>query len=512
MERRSRLVERDRVAGGLLGLLVGDALGVPYEFHPPEAIPPRDEIEMRPPTGFARAHASVGPGTWSDDGAQALCLLASLLDCDGLNLDDFAKRLLRWYENGYLAVDGRVFDVGNQTRHAMRALQAGVPPETSGPDTERANGNGSLMRVLPLALWHQGSDRELFELAMRQSLPTHGHLRSQLACGLYCLWARHLLNQTGDWDEAVADAATIAATDDRWATEWAALRRELDGRASGTGYVLDSLVSARHALREGGDYATVVREAIALGHDTDTTAAIAGGLAGIRNGRSGIPGKWLGALRGEALLDPLLSRLLERAAPRPARIENLVRTSQTHPLRIDTLTLTNTAARIGLTFCPGKRQRDAMTGVWERDLDTDLAAIRDWGATHLLTLIEAHEFVELGVEALPERTAAAGLSWHHAPIVDSEIPDAAFEAHWADLGTQLHAALDRGESLVVHCKGGLGRAGIITARLMIERREVADAAETIRRVRGMRPDAIENARQEAFLSHLVERLNHRGAG
>lgn len=511
MDRRSRLVERDRIAGGLLGLLVGDALGVPYEFHPPEAIPPRDEIEMRPPTGFARAHASVEPGTWSDDGAQALCLLASLLECDGLNLDDFAKRMLRWYENGYLAVDGRVFDVGNQTRHAMRALQAGEPPETSGPDSERANGNGSLMRVLPLALWHQGSDRELFELAMRQSLPTHRHLRSQLACGLYCLWARHLLNQTGDWDEAVADTATIAATDNRWATEWTALRRALDGRPGGTGYVVDSLVSSRHALQAGSDYATVVREAIALGHDTDTTAAIAGGLAGIRNGRSGIPGKWLGALRGETLLDPLLSRLLERAAPRPARAENLVRTSQTHPLRIGTLTLTNTAARIGLTFCPGKRQRDAMTGVWERDLDTDLAAIRDWGATHLLTLIEAHEFVELGVEALPERAAAAGLSWHHAPIVDGEIPDAAFEALWADLGAKLHVALDRGESLVVHCKGGLGRAGIIAARLIIERREVTDAAEIIRRVRGVRPDAIENARQEAFLSHLVERIKHRGS-
>lgn len=508
MERRSRFVERDRIAGGLLGLLVGDALGVPYEFHPPGAIPPRDQIEMRPPRGFARAHSGIEPGTWSDDGAQALCLLASLLDCDGLNLGDFAKRLLRWYEDGYMAVDGRVFDVGNQTGQALQALQAGMPPETSGPNSERANGNGSLMRVLPLALWHQGHDRDLFELAMRQSLPTHGHLRSQLACGLYCLWARHLLNQTGDWDAAVADAAAIVSAVEGWAAEWTVLRRALDGRPGGTGYVVDSLVSTRYALQAGSDYATVVREAIALGHDTDTTAAIAGGLAGIRYGRSGIPGNWLGALRGEALLDPLMGKLLERTAPRPTRSEGLARTSHTHPLRIGTLTLTDTTARIGLTFCPGKRQRNAMTGIWERDLDTDLTAIRDWGAMHLLTLIESHEFVELGVEALPERAAAAGLSWHHAPIVDGEVPDSAFEAHWAELGERLHSALDRGESLVVHCKGGLGRAGIIAARLLIERREVTDVTETLRRVREVRPDAIENARQEAFLSALIEHCQH----
>ena len=506
MERRSRLAERDRVAGGLLGLLVGDALGVPYEFKPPEAIPPREQIEMRPPAGFPRAHAGVEPGTWSDDGAQALCLLASLLDCDGLNLGDYAKRLLRWRDEGYMAVDGRVFDIGIQTSQALRALKAGTPPETAGPDSERANGNGSLMRVLPLALWNQGSDRELFELAMRQSLPTHGHLRSQLACGLYCLWARHLLSHTGEWNEALRDAAAFAASENAWNKEWTVLLREMDGPATGSGYVVDSLVSARHALEVGNDYASVVREAIALGRDTDTTAAIAGGLAGIRHGRSGIPGKWLGALRGESLLQPLMDRLLDRAAPRPARSRGLVRTSQTHPLQIGTLTLADTTARIGVTFCPGKRQRNAMTGIWERDLDTDLAAIREWGATHLLTLLEAHEFAELGVEALSERAGAAGLNWHHAPLVDTDVPDEAFEGQWALLGAALHAALDRGESMVVHCKGGIGRAGLIAARLLIERGEVVDAAESIRRVRSVRPDAIENARQEAFLAALHQRL------
>ena len=114
-------VLRDRLAGGLLGLLVGDALGVPYEFHSPQEIPPPALIEFEPPAGFMRAHTGTPPGTWSDDGAQALCLLASLLECGRLDLNDFAHRLLDWYDAGYLAVDSRVFDIGVQTAQALQA-------------------------------------------------------------------------------------------------------------------------------------------------------------------------------------------------------------------------------------------------------------------------------------------------------------------------------------------------------------------------------------------------------
>src|SRR5688500_10766049 len=124
----------DRLRGGIYGLLIGDALGVPYEFHGPEAIPPPESIDFVPPKGFHRAHASVLPGTWSDDGAQALCLLASLLDCGQFQPEDFARRLIDWHNHGYLAVDGYVFDVGNTTTWAIRELCAGTPPLQAGPD------------------------------------------------------------------------------------------------------------------------------------------------------------------------------------------------------------------------------------------------------------------------------------------------------------------------------------------------------------------------------------------
>jgi ADP-ribosyl-[dinitrogen reductase] hydrolase len=306
------ITHEDRLEGGLLGLLIGDALGVPYEFHGPEQLPPRRQIEMQPPGGFRRAHAGIAPGTWSDDGAQALCLLASLLDCQRLDLHDFGDRLVRWLRDGYLAVDGRVFDVGIQTHAALAILSAGADPEHSGPSSERENGNGSLMRVLPLALWHRGDDQALIEDAMRSSLPTHGHLRSQLCCAVYCVWARRMIagvELNAAWEQAVALIEDVARQREGGEQELRTmeLRREPGGR--GSGYVVDCLHSARLAVQEHS-FEAVLQAAIALGNDTDTTAAVAGGIAGIRFGTSGIPGRWRRELRGRELLDPLLDALL----------------------------------------------------------------------------------------------------------------------------------------------------------------------------------------------------------
>ncbi len=291
------------LAGAMWGLLVGDALGVPYEFHSPDQLPPASEIEMTPPPGFRRAHVGVEPGTWSDDGAQALCLLDSLLACDRLDADDLMRRLVRWHEQGYLAVDGNVFDMGIQTGRALDNFRRGVAAEEAGPSGERDNGNGSLMRVLPLALWHRGDDRSLADDACRQSRITHGHPRAQVACALYCLWARRILQGASDpWQAAVDALKPLTAHGG-----------ELDGILSsdekhGTGYVVDTLRSARWAVAQG-PYETVVKAAISLGNDTDTTACVAGGIAGLRDGLDAIPGRWLQMMRGRELAAPLVARL-----------------------------------------------------------------------------------------------------------------------------------------------------------------------------------------------------------
>jgi ADP-ribosyl-[dinitrogen reductase] hydrolase len=309
---------RKQIEGAIWGLLVGDALGVPYEFHPPAAIPPEEQIELEPPPGFARAHAGVAPGTWSDDGAHALCLLASLLHEKRLDPDDLMRRLTNWYEVGYLAVDGNVFDVGIQTSRALEAFRRGVPALEAGPSAEEQNGNGSLMRVLPLALWHRGSDAELVADAQLQSRVTHGHLRAQVCCALYCLWARRILD--GDpnaWATAVARLRALYGdpSPEREQLE-RYVRPDDEPSGHGSGYVVDCLRSARLVL-DAGSYPSVVRAAIRLGNDTDTTACVAGGLAGLRDGVDAIPQRWRAALREPELFGSLLDSLIEHRGLKP---------------------------------------------------------------------------------------------------------------------------------------------------------------------------------------------------
>ncbi|PXX42646.1 ADP-ribosylglycohydrolase family protein [Undibacterium pigrum] len=303
----------ERLTGGLVGLLVGDALGVPYEFHDASTIPAVELIEFQPPAGFARSHHLVQPGTWSDDGAQALCLLASLLECGQFDADDFGRRLVLWYDDGYMAVDGIVFDVGIITGKAILAMRQNVPALEAGAGDEYDNGNGSLMRVLPLALFHRGSDSDLVRIAQLQSQLTHAHMRSQVCCALYCLWARRILDDAVDpWNEAVGTLRTIYANkpQELEELEWS-IRPDDEPIGYGSGYVVDSLRSARMVL-EAGNYEAVVRAAVRLGNDTDTTACIAGGLAGIRDGIDGIPERWREQLLGKTIFSPLLKQLLAR--------------------------------------------------------------------------------------------------------------------------------------------------------------------------------------------------------
>ena len=174
-----------------------------------------------------------------------------------------------------------------------------------------------------------------------------------------------------------------------------------------------------------------------------------------------------------------------------------MRTSQTHPLQIAEVrpatSLGPGLGRIGLTFCPGKQQADAMTGGWARDLGLDLDAVAAWNAAVIVTLVEDHELDSLGVPQLGAEVAARHMDWLHLPIADVSAPDAGFEAAWTQAGEGLRARLRAGFGVLVHCKGGLGRAGTIAARLMVELG--CDPAEAVKAVRAARPGAIETQDQ-----------------
>ena len=179
----------------------------------------------------------------------------------------------------------------------------------------------------------------------------------------------------------------------------------------------------------------------------------------------------------------------------------MIRTSKTHPLQIDSLSVPGHTGVIGLTFCPGKKQDDALTGIWDRDLQADLCVIRDWGANVLVTLMEQHELESLGVSDLESQVEHLDLEWMHLPIVDVSIPDDEFETQWPIAGPRLHRLLASGGRCALHCKGGLGRTGTIAARLLVECG--VEPQDAINAVRQVRPGTIETFEQENYVFRIA---------
>ena len=176
-----------------------------------------------------------------------------------------------------------------------------------------------------------------------------------------------------------------------------------------------------------------------------------------------------------------------------------LRSSASNPLRIDFVRAGTAAGRIGMTFCPGKRQQASMTGGWERDLGTDLDALSEWGARVLVSLMEPEELRAVGVppEELARETATRGIEWVNLSIVDGSIPGEASLEQWRSLARSLRDLLEKGGSVVFHCLGGLGRTGAMAACLLIESGHAP--ADAIAAVRAARPGTIENASQEEFV-------------
>lgn len=477
-----------RLSGAVWGHLVGDALGVPYEFRSASAV---GEVAWR---GHG-AHDQPA-GTWSDDGALMLALLDSLLSVR-FHPDDQAKRSLAWRDHGSYAPGGTVFDIGGATRTALSAIKRGTRAIDAGPADERSCGNGSLMRILPLALVERSvDDARLVERAHLASRVTHGHPRCQVACALYSLIVRRLL--AADGDRATILAGARARLRETYAQPGLEAHRtaldELDawiGR-SGRGFVLDSFWSAWDAFAGADSYREAVTRAIRYGADTDTTAAIAGGLAGAWWGIEGIPVEWLSGLRDPQIVRPLVDRLIETSGP--------WRTSTASPLRVDRLdlggiaSLEGAAGSVGITFLLGK-QGDGLRADHWRDLHADLDRLRSFGIDTLLLLVEDSELVECRVTGLPAALAVQGIDLMRFPIRDPRTPrdPVAFRATIAAL---LDAVRD-GRHVVIACRGGVDRSGMTAACLLCEAGLDAEAA--IDRVHRARKRTLTLGEQQAFV-------------
>jgi ADP-ribosylglycohydrolase/protein-tyrosine phosphatase len=478
-----------RLAGAVWGHLVGDAVGVPYEFREPEAI---GEVEF----GATGTHGQP-PGTWSDDGALMLALLDSLLNV-GFNPEDQGTRALDWYRTGAYAPGGDLFDIGRTTADALRAIESGTPAMEAGPTGERSQSNGSLMRVLPIALWgFDHVDRaELAHLAATASRVTHGHPVPRAACAVYVLIVDDLLagrNRDGALARAIAaaqatfegDPDLAAAVDDleRWPTTHS---------PAGRGGALDAFWSAWAAFSGSADYRGTIERAVRYGHDTDTTATIAGGLAGAFWGLDAIPADWRAGMREPELVVPLVDRLLAR---------HRWKTSTTHPLRVDWVDveqapgLRGAPGALGMTFLIGK-QGTGWHGDWWRDLDADADRLRDvHRADVYVQLVEDHELVSNRTERLVEAAAARGIELIRFPVVDMDVP--ANRIAYRVLLDDLRARIRAGQRVVVACRGGLGRTGTAVACLLVDAGLTPDDAITL--TRATRRETIERGSQVSLV-------------
>ncbi|MCQ4936375.1 ADP-ribosylglycohydrolase family protein [Anaerotignum propionicum] len=311
---------KNEVLDGIIGLCVADALGVPVEFNSRERLKANPVTDMR-----AYGTHNQPSGTWSDDTSMALCLLDSL--SDGLDYKDVMDNFKSWLTEGKYTPHGEVFDVGIATRQAISRYMTGVEPLLCGGVGERDNGNGSLMRILPLLFYIQslhGTDfqemDEAFNMIHNVSALTHAHKRSQIVCGIYLSVASMLI---GNMDLCIAvelgiyKAVQYYKGKPEYETEISYYHRlseknfreinETEIRSSG--YVVDTLEAAIWCLVNSKTYKDCVLIAVNLGDDTDTVAAIAGGLAGLYYGSENIPVEWTSKIVRKDYIEDLSERL-----------------------------------------------------------------------------------------------------------------------------------------------------------------------------------------------------------
>jgi ADP-ribosylglycohydrolase/protein-tyrosine phosphatase len=509
-----------RLAGGVWGHLVGDATGVPYEFTPASAI---GTVEFGAQGGPWRQP----PGTWSDDGALMLALLDSLLTV-GFDPGDQGRRAVAWMEDGTYTPDrdGR-FDIGNTTATALGAIGRGVPAVDAGPTDEHASSNGSLMRILPLALVERdggegplvergvddgplvalrADDAMLIAHAHAASRVTHGHVRCQVACALYALVVRRLLHGE-ESDPALRHARLTlrgAYRADPPAVAHLAALDELEawtGRG-GRGHVFDAFWSAWDAFAGARSYPDAIVRAIRYGNDTDTTAAIAGGLAGVHFGWQAIPTSWRRGMRGREVATPLVDRLVATTG---------ARTSTTSPLRVDAIDLHGAdgieAGSLGITFLPGKK-RDGYTGPHWRDVELDADTLCGRGVRVLFLLVEDIELDWCMVPELVDVLTAAGIELVRFPIRDPRIPTRGQEAGFRLAVADLVARLCDGQSIAIACRGGIDRSGMTAACILVE--AGLPAQEAIDRVHAGRKGSLTYREQVRYVRGWGETGGGRG--
>ena len=296
---------------GMMGVIVGDALGCPVQFMR------REEIAGRP-AGPVRGMESGGvyhmpEGTWTDDSSMALAALANIRELGEVDLEDIMTRFVAWYEEGEYTSFGEAFDMGSTCSMAIEKFEREHDPMTCGGSSEYSNGNGSLMRIMPACLYAYDrglTDDEAVKVVNDIGGLTHNHPRAKMACGLYFFCVREILDGDGLLNERLQRGLNkgFAFYENDIANrselsyygrlrDLKAFRDVPEAEIRSTGYVVDSLEAAVWSLVRTDSFMDSLLTAVNLGDDSDTVGAIAGGLAALFYGYDGIPEDWLAVIK-----------------------------------------------------------------------------------------------------------------------------------------------------------------------------------------------------------------------
>lgn len=297
-----------KIKGIIFGHAVADALGVPVEFKS------REELKKNPVTDMCEYGTYNQPkGTWSDDTSLTLCTLESIAEKQDVHTEDIMKRF-GWYLNdNYMTPHGDMFDIGITTRNAIWQYLYGDKYPYGSSDVN-SNGNGSLMRIIPVTLFHvfkKQSPVKYRDDIHNVSMLTHAHKRSVLACGIYDFVLQEIIkNPTMESvRNGLDNAYSVYKLTDEIKTYTRLFKYDFallpESEIKSTGYVVDSLEAAIWCLLNTKSYKECVLKAVNLGEDTDTVGAIAGGLAGALYGYDAIPEKWLNTLIKKEMIDKL---------------------------------------------------------------------------------------------------------------------------------------------------------------------------------------------------------------
>lgn len=297
----------------VFGFIIGDALGVPYEFTK------RVQMIRQPATDMIGNGTYDQPaGTWSDDTSMLLCVIENTINKG--SVEDLASLFVRWYKEGYLTSSGELFDIGNTTQSALEQVIKGIPAQLAGLEDEFSGGNGSLMRCLPYA-FTKDIEKDWRMMQLENNI-THRHWLCHWCCVFYVKALRTIIDG-GSKLEAIASAGaflSVTLANEVSEAESVKVLNALDRLLQkdfadileediqSTGFVLHTLEAACWCFLNTDNYKDAVLEAVNLGGDTDTIAAITGGLAGAYYGYNNIPVSWVNQLINKSLVEELLGR------------------------------------------------------------------------------------------------------------------------------------------------------------------------------------------------------------